>query len=101
MVCLYNDDDQSMMMYFSANYNGDPVDKVLAVNGRVYNRTLNNEAACTVTQLGADKILIQSKVYTEGTTSHENGCGGRRTVNIRPLLRWRSQSSVTLGADLI
>ena len=68
-------------MYFAADYNGDTVDKVLAVNGRVFDRDANNEAACNTVQFGSDGVLITSTVYIDGTLTNINQCGGRRTVS--------------------
>lgn len=82
-------------MVFLADYNGDPVDKVLAISGRVYDRTNNNEAPCTITTRSSpDKIMITSKLYTDNSQNHVNPCGARQTVSDIFLCRTQIQCHV-------
>ena len=67
-------------MVFLADYNGDPVDKVLPLTERIYNRETNNEAACDITYQTSENIEITSVIYTDGSKADYNLCGGRKTV---------------------
>ena len=67
-------------MTFLADYNGDPVDKVLPLTGRTYDRANNNEAPCSITEHSANQIQITSKLYTDNSQGNDNACGARKTI---------------------
>ena len=87
-VCMFDSRDNSFTLSFAITFNGDPVDRVQYLSGDTYVSDTagnDNEVACTLAQGSVDSasyVLYESKVFLDGVTPSQNGCGGRRVIII-------------------